>query len=314
MIETLGGAIVQQDVGAVETRTEFANTIFTDGGNKLLQTDYTGHIIIDETALGTGSYTVRLNYMLFGHTQGSTDCGIITVVGNDTGAGEWKSDRITSRNGGFTTGLGIAAIGTATGGFPYGTVVPTSRDFVLTYNATDKFYRLYKDGALSTTSTAVQASGEWDTRKVYIGFSGRNSIGGGDGVDHINTATGEFTANGVRNDGRTADLQTRMDNIQVYKRAITDAEVTTLFTGGVLSLNDITKEDLGSYNNPVKDRLNFSSEEVYSVEIYNTLGAKLSSQIAADGVYMSNLIQGTYFIKVQNKNGLELSTIKIIKK
>ncbi|MDO7172379.1 T9SS type A sorting domain-containing protein [Mariniflexile sp. AS56] len=310
--ETDGGDIVQQDTGVVEDRAQFANTIFTDGGNKLLQTDYTGHIIINETALGTDSFTLRLNYMVFGHGMGSTDCGIITIVGND--AGVWKSDRITSRNGGFTTGLDITAIGTATGGFPYGTVEPTSRDFVITYNATDKLYRLYKDGALSTTSTVAQPSGEWDTRKVYLGFSGRNSIGSGDGVDHINTATGEFTANGVRNDGRTADLQTRMDNIQVYQRAISDAEVTTLFNGGTLSAYSQTKEIFSAYPNPVVDYLNFSSKDVYSVDIYNILGAKVSSQNALNGVDMTKLNKGIYLVKTKNNKGLDLATIKVVKK
>jgi hypothetical protein len=310
MFETAGGDIVQQDVGAQEARTEFENTIFTDGTNNLLQADYTGHIIINETALGTDSYTVRLNYMVFGHTQSSTDCGIFTVVGND--AGTWKSDRITSRNGGYTTGLGLTPIGGASG-FQYGTIVPLYREIVLTYNSSDKFYRIYIDGVLASTSTEEQTSGEWDARKFYIGFTGRNSIGNGDGVDHIDTATGEFTANGLRNDGRTSDLQTRMDNIQVYKRAITDAEVTTLFNGGTLSTNNQAKEVFNSYPNPVIDYLHFSSKDVYSAEIYNILGTKVSSQKVINGVDMSYLNSGIYFVKAKNVEGIEFETIKIIK-
>lgn len=309
MIETAGGDLVLQDVGAVEARAEFANTIFTDGTNNLLQTDYTGHIIINETALGTASYSVRLNYMVFGHTQGGTDCGIFTVVGND--AGTWKSDRITSRNGGYATGLGIELGGAA--GFQYGTVVPLYREIILTYNSSDKFYRIYMDGALADTSTEEQTSGEWDTRKFYIGFNGRNSIGNGDGIDQLDTATGEFTANALRNDGRTADLQTRMDNIQVYKRAITDAEVLTLFNGGTLSVNNQTKDLFNSYPNPVVDYLHFSSNDVYSVEVYNILGAKVSSQKAVKSVDMTNLNKGVYIVKAINNETSNVSTIKVVK-
>jgi hypothetical protein len=242
--------------------------------------------------------------------MGSTDSGLITIVGDD--AGTWKSDRITSRNGGFASGLGLAAGGA--NGFPYGTAAPITSDVVLTYNSTDELYRLYKDGALKSTSSAAQASGEWDTRKVYIGFSGRNSIGNGDGVDQLSTTTGEFLANGVRTDGRNADLQTRMDNIQVYQRAISDSEVTTLFGGGTLSANSQTKETFSSYPNPVNDRLYFSSRNVYSVDIYNILGSKVSSQIITDGADMSNLNKGLYLVKCKDENGLELVTVKAVKK
>lgn len=307
--ETDGGAIVQQDVAAVENRAQFSNTIFTDGGNKLLQTDYTGHIIINETALGTDSFTLRLDYMVFGHSMDSNS-GIITIVGNDPGDGDWKSDRLVAKKGGYTTGLGLEAGGA--NGFQYGVnVVPTSIDVVLTYNSTDKLYRLYKDGVLKTTSSAAQVSGEWNTRKVYIGFNGANS----DGTDLLSTTTGEFTDNGERlNDQRTTDVQTRMDNIQVYQRAISDADVTTLFNGGTLSANSQTKETFNSYPNPVNDRLYFSSRNVFSVDIYNILGSKVSSQIVTDGVDMSNLNKGLYLVKCKDESGSELATVKAVKK
>lgn len=314
-VETQGGAIVQKSAGSVVTRTsQFTNAIVTESGNKLLQTDYTGHIIIDETALGTDSFTLRLNLQVFGHSQGSTDCGIFTIVGN-TGT-EWAADRLTSRNGGFASGLGLAVGGAA--GFQYGGVNPPYREIVLTYNSTDMLYRLYIDGAIATTSSEAQASGEWNTRKIYIGFSGRNSIGVGNGNEHLNTTTGEYatdgSSNAVRNDGRNADLQMRMDNIEVYQTAITDSDVSTLFTGGTLSSESLAKETIGSYTNPVVDVLSFSSNNVSSVEVYNTLGAKvLSDKVANNNVDMSSLSQGVYLVKIQDENGLHLGTVKVVK-
>jgi hypothetical protein len=96
-----GGDLIT--VTSTQRRGQFDNVVKDVDGNKLLQTDYTGHIIIDESALGTGSYTVRLNLAVFGHSMGSTDCGIFTITGNDNGT--YKDDRITARNGSYTTGM-----------------------------------------------------------------------------------------------------------------------------------------------------------------------------------------------------------------
>tara|TARA_R110001592_G_scaffold139136_1_gene358931 strand:+ start:2527 stop:3261 length:735 start_codon:yes stop_codon:yes gene_type:complete len=243
--------------------------------------------------------------------MGGTDCGIFTITGNDNGT--YKDDRITARNGGFTTGFGDTKGTGGALGFAYGQTEPPHREVVITYNDTDKFYRVYIEGVQQILSETVQTSGDWTDRKFYIGFAGRNSIGSGDGISHIDPSTGNFTSNGFRNDGRTSDLQMRMDNIEVYQRAISDAEVTTLFEGGTLSVNNQTKEIFSSYPNPVVDYLHFSSKEIYSVDIFNVLGAKVSSQKVINNVDMTQLNQGLYFVKAKNNKGLEISTIKVIK-
>jgi len=304
---------------STQRRGQFDNVIKAVDGNNLLQTDYTGHIIIDESALGSGSYSVRLNLAVFGHGMGSTDCGIFTITGND--GGTYKDGRITARNGAFTTGLGVAG----QNAFAYNVDTPPYRDIVFTYNDTDKLYRVYIEGVETLLSTEAQTSGDWTDRKFYIGFSGRNSIGaaGGDATQaiygtpntsHIDPTTGVFTKNAVRtSDGRVADLQMRMDNIEVYQRAITGDEVTTLFNGGTLSVNNVSKDILNTYPNPVNNRLYFSSNDVDSVEIYNVLGAKVSTQKVMNGVDMSQLNSGIYLVKAKNVEGVEFETLKIIK-
>jgi len=305
-----GGDLVRDEL--FTQRNQFDNVVKDVIGNKVLQTDYTGHVVIDEQALGTGSYTVRLNISVFGHRMGGTDCGIFTITGNDNGT--YKDDRVTSRNGGFTTGLGdTKGIGGALG-FAYGQTEPPHREVVITYNDTDKLYRIYIEGVLQILSETPQTSGDWTDRKFYIGFAGRNSIGSGDGIIHLDPTTGVFTSNGVRNDGRVADLQMRMDNIEVYQRAISDAEVTTLYTGGTLSVNNQSKEIFNSYPNPVVDYLHFSSNDVYSVEVYNILGAKVSTQKDVKSVDMTNLNKGVYILKATNNETSNVSTIKVVKK
>jgi hypothetical protein len=227
---SLGGSLitVPTDGGELVSRAQFANIIVTDSdtSSKAFQGDYTGHIIIDEASLGGGDFSIVFDYRVFGHSMASTDSGIITIVGQD--AGVWKDDRLTARNGGFASGMGLAAGGA--NGFVYGnTALPPNDDVVLTYTSSDQLYRFYKNGTLMSTSSAAQDSGEWDNRKIYIGFAGRNSIGNGNGASHLNATTGEFDANGVRNDGRNNDLQTRVDNISVFKRAISQTEITSLY-------------------------------------------------------------------------------------
>lgn len=306
-----GGDLIRAEVFA--QRGQFDNVVKEVSGNKLLQTDYTGHVVIDETALGTGSYSIRLNLSVFGHRMSSTDCGIFTITGND--GGTYKDDRVTARNGGFTTGFGDnSGIGNTTGGFVYGTATPPYREIVVTYNDTDKLYRMYVEGVERLLSEAPQTSGDWTDRKFYIGFNGQNSVKAS-GTRHIDPTTGAFTSNGVRTgDGRVADLQMRMDNIEVYQLALSGAEVSTLFSGGTLSSTKIESENaLSSYPNPVEDLLYFSNNDVSSVEVYNTLGVKVLSKEVNNSLDMSNLSSGVYLVKAFESNN-NVSTFKVVKK
>ncbi|MFB9056116.1 leucine-rich repeat domain-containing protein [Mariniflexile ostreae] len=81
----------------------------------------------------------------------------------------------------------------------------------------------------------------------------------------------------------------------------------------VLGLDSSEKTALGAYPNPVVDYLHFSSNDVYSVEIYNILGAKVGAQRVLSGVDMSNLNKGVYIVKAKNNEGLDISSIKVIK-
>ncbi|QXP71883.1 leucine-rich repeat protein [Polaribacter sp. R2A056_3_33] len=81
----------------------------------------------------------------------------------------------------------------------------------------------------------------------------------------------------------------------------------------ILSLASQAKISLNAYPNPVVDKLYFSTNDVFSAEIYNILGAKVSSQKVIDGVDLSQLNKGIYFVKAKNNEGLDFKTIKVIK-
>ena len=57
----------------------------------------------------------------------------------------------------------------------------------------------------------------------------------------------------------------------------------------------------------------FSTNKIASVEVYNLLGSKISSQTVIDGVDMSNLTKGVYLVKCIDAQGVSLATIKAIK-
>jgi hypothetical protein len=86
------------------------------------------------------------------------------------------------------------------------------------------------------------------------------------------------------------------------------------FSKTVLSVNSLEKTSFNVYPNPTTDYLNFSSKEVHSVDIYNILGAKVSSQKVLNNVDMTQLNKGIYFLKAKNIEGLEFKTVKVIKK
>jgi hypothetical protein len=102
---------------------------------------------------------------------------------------------------------------------------------------------------------------------------------------------------------------TGAENVAQYQ----SADVWKDFNKITLGFDSPEKITLGSYPNPVVDYLHFSSNDVYSVEIYNILGAKVSSQKVLSGVDMSNLNKGVYIVKAKNNEGLNISSIKVIK-
>ncbi len=97
-----------------------------------------------------------------------------------------------------------------------------------------------------------------------------------------------------------------MDDIGIWNRALTQTEITALYTG-VLSTESFTNtNDFRLYPNPANDFIQFKSTEmVEKISIYNALGQlvqenKTNSMEGA--ISIEKLAQGSYFVKVNNQS------------
>jgi len=86
-------------------------------------------------------------------------------------------------------------------------------------------------------------------------------------------------------------------------------------TNPVLEVNDIDKNVISVYPNPVKDVLNIkSNKETSRISIYNIAGQLIKDEeIKNDRVNVSDLNAGNYIGKIILKNG-QTQTVKVIKK
>ena len=91
--------------------------------------------------------------------------------------------------------------------------------------------------------------------------------------------------------------------------------ITTSVTGGAtLSTQEIAKDgsSVFIYPNPAMDVLNYKSERVKYIEVYNSLGQKLKEEKADGSVDTSVFAKGSYILKLLGENGA-VSTKKFIK-
>lgn len=92
----------------------------------------------------------------------------------------------------------------------------------------------------------------------------------------------------------------------------------TVVPDGTLSSQDVFRENLSSFPNPVQDELTITSlVNMSSIEVYSILGKKVLSQSADSGtltnIKMGNLQTGLYFVNVTAENG-ETSVLRVMKK
>ena len=86
--------------------------------------------------------------------------------------------------------------------------------------------------------------------------------------------------------------------------------ITTSVTGGAtLAAQDIAKDDSSAlvYPNPAMDVLNYRSEGIKNIEVYNSLGQKLKEEKADGSVNTSSFPKGSYILKLLGENGVVVS-------
>ena len=83
--------------------------------------------------------------------------------------------------------------------------------------------------------------------------------------------------------------------------------ITTSVTGGAtLAAQDISKDDssIFTYPNPAMDVLNYRSEGIKNIEVYNSLGQKLKEEKADGSVNISSFPKGSYILKLLGEKGV----------
>ncbi|HAT80628.1 MAG TPA: hypothetical protein DCS17_04285 [Flavobacterium sp.] len=111
-----------------------------------------------------------------------------------------------------------------------------------------------------------------------------------------------------------AGLVIEVDDLKIYNYALSQTDITSLYTNNTLSSSEFAKNNLkiALYPNPVNDVLNIESEtEIKSVEIFNLLGQKVKTS-SSKQVNVFDLATGTYMVRIQDKNN-GVATKKIVK-
>ena len=104
-----------------------------------------------------------------------------------------------------------------------------------------------------------------------------------------------------------------IDDLKIYNYALSDSEVSSLYSAETLSVNEINNDSkINVYPNPVKDILNINtSVNIKSVEIFSLSSAKVKESNSSK-VNLSKLPTGNYIVKIKDEKG-NINTQKIIK-
>lgn len=101
-------------------------------------------------------------------------------------------------------------------------------------------------------------------------------------------------------------MNRQLDDIGLWNRALSQAEVTALYNGVLSSESYSNKTNFQFYPNPANDFMQFKSTDIVEkISIYNALGQLIQENKinSMEGVIsIEHLAQGSYFVKVNNQN------------
>jgi len=106
-----------------------------------------------------------------------------------------------------------------------------------------------------------------------------------------------------------------IDDIRIYKSALSDAAISSLFTNNTLNINQEKTFEINQFyvsNNTVYFKNTLNLDTIKTVEVYNLLGQKVfnTSKIKAE-IFLNYLTKGVYILKVENNNG-KISSMKFL--
>ncbi|MDR6966331.1 chitodextrinase [Flavobacterium arsenatis] len=104
-----------------------------------------------------------------------------------------------------------------------------------------------------------------------------------------------------------------IDDLKIYNYALSQEEITALYTTNSLSISDFNQSlsEIKLYPNPASDILNIQTNSTLkSVEIYNIQGQKVVSSNQKQ-INVAHLASGVYLVKIQDENA-KIATKKIV--
>lgn len=273
------------------------NAVQSDGagGNELFL-DFQGYLKVDVPDPGNG-FTLAYDYR---RNNANDDwwLGFLTFIGVEGATNKLEQIQIREWSGQLHFN-GVNSID------PYPIWFDTDYKIVITCSPMGDI-NLYVDNVLKLSvpnATSGKNIHTWTNASLLLSFKGSSF----DGTNV--TPEGDFASN-------ARDARAFVDNVALYEKELSVADVAQLFTNGnnALSVKDQKVSNVSMYPNPVKDVLNFSSAEVKSISIYSVLGSKvMTKEITNSSVELSDLKAGVYFVNCFDVDGKKIDGIKMIK-
>ena len=148
--------------------------------------------------------------------------------------------------------------------------------------------KIYVDGVL----LSQQTQNGWDTNATATNF--------------------DFWLGGLFSEN-SSPFDGYVDDLKIYNTALSQTEITNLYTNNTLSSSNFSQNNLevSLYPNPVRDILNIETAlEIESVEIYNIQGQKVLTSNQKQ-INVSDLATGMYMVRIQDAEN-NISTKKIV--
>ncbi|MCG9792311.1 leucine-rich repeat protein [Flavobacterium algicola] len=263
-----------------------------------------GGIIYDVTLIGINAFkgkTTITSLVVDGDTtidsQSFANCSGLTTVNlpNVTKIGPSPSVGLSFWNCSNLQSINIPVIQSISTGAFNGCSALSSITFPASLTSLSEInYNMFK-GCSNLTNITVQ----YDTF-IALGYNPVTSVNTSIFADVVSNASVVLT---VPFGKKTPDYTTG----DVWK------DFSTIVEAPALSIKTHGAKTFEAYPNPVTNNLYFSSNDVDSVEIYNILGSKVSSQKVNNGVNTSSLSKGVYVVKCQNDKGVAIGILKMVK-
>ncbi|MGE0562359.1 MAG: LamG-like jellyroll fold domain-containing protein [Flavobacteriales bacterium] len=287
---------------AATTNIVYVNDRFSNP-NQAIDITTTSHLNLSDSydgfatgAAGTISYSCWVNFKTVNSTY-----QMIIMKQADSGCGANDRQymlRLNSNNKLDIAGAGTLSPSNAVS-FEGNTTIVAGQWYhiVLTYDAS-----ISTGGGGNKFSIYLDNVQETLTQNSTAGLGINNGILDGNahiGIGAYLNAAGTICLN-------TQRLDAYFDDLFVYNKILTPAEISDLYNGTVGIEQANTKNNMSIYPNPVKNMLHIATEEkVSKLSIYNISGSLIRSYDNIDNtIDVSNLTKGMYILVVQSEKGI----------